>query len=632
MILLKIAVFLKQVPDTDEVRMDEKTGTLIREGVGTVINPLDQNALELALSLRAAKGGSVTVLSMGPAQAELALREALALGADEAVLLCDRAFAGSDTWATARTLAAAVRKTGPYDLLLAGAKATDGETGQVGPESASMMGLPFVSHVCAVEIQAEGLVASRSVEDGTERIRAPLPCLLTVVHEINEPSMPTLAGKMRARRAPVRVLSAADLGLNPAECGLAGSPTRVVRIAFPKVTRSGLRFSGSELDRGIALVAERLDSMGLLGQKRPARSVDSARSPEAARPIPPVELAWEEAFKNDPVGGVLVCGECRNGSIHPSTLELAGKARELADSRGSSVTVVLPFGHLDDDPARCIRHGADRVLAVCHPALGLYNPDVESRLFATLIRRLRPEIVLAPATTSGRTTLPAVAALVDTGLTADCTGLSIDPENGDLLQTRPAIGGNVLATIRTPSRRPQMATVRPRTFRLPPEDPSRRGEVYRLTPPEHFLESSLVPLGRETRQEEGAPIQDAEVVVSGGKGLKRPDGFRLVEELAAVLDGAVGASRPTVEAKWIGYPHQVGLSGKVVTPRVYIAVGISGAIQHLAGMQTSEFIVAINRDPEAGIFRVADIGLVGDLFDIVPRMAGAIKARKEAPK
>ncbi len=632
MILLKIAVFLKQVPDTDEVRMDEKTGTLIREGVGTVINPLDQNALELALSLRAAKGGSVTVVSMGPTQAELALREALALGADEAVLLCDRAFAGSDTWATARTLAAAVRKTGPYDLLLAGAKATDGETGQVGPETAAMMGLPFVSNVCAVEIRAEGLVASRSVEDGTERTRAPLPCLLTVVHEINEPSMPTLAGKMRARRAPVHVLSAADLGLNPEECGLAGSPTRVVRIAFPKVTRSGLRFSGNELDRGIALVAERLDSMGLLGQKRPARSVDSARSPEAVRPIRPIELAWEEAFKNDPGGGVLVCGECRNGSIHPSTLELAGKARELADSRDSSVTVVLPFGHLDDDPDRCIRHGADRVLAVCHPALSLYNPDVESRLFAALIRRLRPEIVLAAATTSGRTTLPAVAALVDTGLTADCTGLSIDPENGDLLQTRPAIGGNVLATIRTPSRRPQMATVRPRTFRLPPEDPSRRGEVYRLTPPERFLLSPLVPLGRETRQEEGTPIQDAEVVVSGGKGLKRPDGFRLVEELAAVLDGAVGASRPTVEAKWIGYPHQVGLSGKVVTPRVYIAVGISGAIQHLAGMQTSEFIVAINRDPEAGIFRVADIGLVGDLFDIVPRMAGAIKARKEAQR
>lgn len=632
MIPLKIAVFLKQVPDTDEVRMDEKTGTLIREGIGTVINPLDQNALELALSIRAAKGGSVTVLSMGPAQAELALREALALGADEAALLCDRAFAGSDTWATARTLAAGVRKTGPFDLVLAGAKATDGETGQVGPESAAMMGLPFVSNVCGVEILDGCLIAVRSAEDGTERIRAPFPCLLTVVHEINEPSMPTLAGKMRARRAPVRVLSAADLDLNPAECGLSGSPTRVVRIAFPKVTRSGMRFAGSELDRGIALVAERLDGMGLLGLKRTIESGPNAGFREPFPPIPSKEIAWTEADGGSSCGGVLVCGECRNGNIHSSTFELTGKARELADVRGGSVTVVLPFGSLHDDPGRCIRHGADRVLTVCHPALDLFNPDIESRLFSALIRRFRPEIVLAAATTSGRTTLPAVAAFVDTGLTADCTGLSIDPETGDLLQTRPAIGGNVLATIRTPSRRPQMATVRPRTFRLTPEDPSRRGEIFRLTPPGDFLKSPLTPLGREAREAETAPIQDAEIVVSGGKGLKRPDAFRLLEELAGLLDGAVGASRPTVEAKWIGYPHQVGLSGKVVTPRAYIAVGISGAIQHLAGMQTSEFIVAVNRDPEAGIFRVADIGLVGDLFDIVPRLTGAIKARKEGRK
>jgi electron transfer flavoprotein alpha subunit len=627
---LKIAVFIKQVPDTDEVRMDEKTGTLIREGVGTVINPLDQNALELALSLRAEKGASVTVLSMGPPQAEIALREALALGADEGVLVCDRLFAGSDTWATARTLSAAASATGPYDLFLAGAKATDGETGQVGPEAAAMMGLPFLSNVCGLEAGEGGLVARRSVEEGTERARLPFPCLLTVVHEINEPSMPTLAGKMRARRAAIRVLAAADLGLDPAECGLSGSPTRVVRIAFPKVTRSGERYAGSELDRGIDRVVDRLDAMGLLGP-RSERETPRAKDPAGVAPLPPMEeLPWTEEAPGMPPGGVLVAGECRGGTLHPSTLELAGKARELADARGGFVTVTLPCDTLGDDPARCIRHGADRVILVRHPGLRLFNPDVESRLLANLIRRFCPEIVLAAATTSGRTVLPAVAALVDTGLTADCTGLSIDPESGDLLQTRPAIGGNVLATIRTPSRRPQMATVRPRTFRLLQEDPSRQGAVLHLTPPEAFMASPVEPLGAETFEAEIAPIQDAEVVVSGGKGLKRPDAFCLVEELAGVLDGAVGASRPTVEAKWIGYPHQVGLSGKVVTPRVYIAVGISGAIQHLAGMQTSEFVVAVNRDPEAGIFRVADIGLVGDLFDIVPRLASALAARKEA--
>lgn len=609
--------------------MDEKTGTLIREGVGTVINPLDQNALELGLSLRRTHGGSVTALSMGPAQAEIALREALALGADEAVLLCDRAFAGSDTWATARTLAAAIRKTGPYDLVLAGAKATDGETGQVGPETAAMLDLPFTGNACALEVEGARLAVRRAVETGTDRSRLPLPCLVTVVHEINEPSMPTLSGKMKARRAQVPVFGAADLGLDPGSCGLNGSPTRVVRIAFPKVARATERYTGRNLDLGIAAVVDRLEAMGLL-QSRAAEPVRDTS--EGLFPAPEFDmenLDWCEKTGDAPWTGILVAGECHEGIIHPSTFELAAKARELADARSGPVTVVLPCSRLEEDPARCVRQGADRVLVTSHPDFARFNPDVQSRLLAALIRRFRPEIVLAAATVAGRLVLPAVAALVETGLTADCTGLSIDPEKGELLQTRPAIGGNVLATIRTPLHRPQMATVRPKTFRLPPEDPHRQGRIFRLVPPDAFMASPLEPLGTGFGEGESAPIQDAEVVVSGGKGLKRPDGFRLIEELAAVLGGSVGASRPTVEAKWIGYPHQVGLSGKVVTPRVYIAAGISGAIQHLAGMQTSEFVVAVNRDPEAGIFRVADIGLVGDLFEIVPRLVRAISARKE---
>ncbi len=629
MINLKIAALIKQVPDTDEVRMDEKTGTLIREGVGTVINPLDQNALELALTLRNIHGGSVTALSMGPAQAETALREALALGADEAVLLCDRAFAGSDTWATARTLAAAIRKTGPYDLVLTGAKATDGETGQVGPETAAMLDLPFTGNVCALEIGETGLLARRSLETGTDRSRLPMPCLVTVVHEINEPSMPTLSGKMKARRAPVPVFGASDLGLDPGSCGLNGSFTRVVRIAFPKVARATERYSGRNLDLGIEAVVDRLDSMGLL-QSGPAKAVKGkAADPSRTGGFEAEDLKWSEEEGNAPWAGILVAGECHGGISHPSTFELTGKARELADARGGPVTVVLPCDRLDEDPGRCIRLGADRVLLVSHPSFALFNPDVLSRLLAVLIRTHRPEIVLAAATVAGRIVLPAVAALVETGLTADCTGLEIDPEKGELLQTRPAIGGNVLATIRTPLHRPQMATVRPKTFRLPSEDPGRQGRIFRLVPPGSFMASCVEPLGAEPGEAESAPIQDAEIVVSGGKGLKRPDGFRIVEGLASVLGGSVGASRPTVEAKWIGYPHQVGLSGKVVTPRAYIAVGISGAIQHLAGMQTSEFVVAVNRDPEAGIFRVADIGLIGDLFEIVPRLSRAISARKE---
>ena len=321
-----------------------------------------------------------------------------------------------------------------------------------------------------------------------------------------------------------------------------------------------------------------------------------------------------------------VLGEVREGHIHSVTFELTGKARELADSCGGTVTTILLSGGLADDPEVLLRSGADRVMTVEHPVLSMYNQEAEVKVLAHLLRQEGPDVVLAPATTSGRTTLPALAAELETGLTADCTRLEMARETGLLLQTRPAIGGNVMATIKTPVRRPQMATVRPRTFRAPDcSNALPRGEVTRPEIPPELFESRVVNLGFERAEDGGSNIQDLDVVVSGGKGLKRPESFRMLEELAALLGGGVGASRPAVEAKWMGYPHQVGLSGKVVAPKVYIAAGISGAVQHLAGMQTAGFVVAVNRDPDASIFRVADLGLCGDLFDILPRLTERIR-------
>ncbi|MBP6333621.1 MAG: electron transfer flavoprotein subunit alpha/FixB family protein [Aminivibrio sp.] len=321
-----------------------------------------------------------------------------------------------------------------------------------------------------------------------------------------------------------------------------------------------------------------------------------------------------------------VLGEVRDGHIHSVTFELTGKARDLADTCGGMVTTVLLSGGLADAPEVLLRSGADRLMTVEHPVLSMYNQEAEVKVLAHILRQERPDVVLAPATTSGRTTLPALAAELETGLTADCTGLEMDPETGLLLQTRPAIGGNVMATIKTPVRRPQMATVRPRTFRAPDcSNALPRGEVTRPEIPPELFESRVVNLGIERAEDGGSNIQDLDVVVSGGKGLKRPESFRMLEELAALLGGGVGASRPAVEAKWMGYPHQVGLSGKVVAPKVYIAAGISGAVQHLAGMQTAGYVVAVNRDPDASIFRVADLGLCGDLFDILPRLTERIR-------
>jgi electron transfer flavoprotein beta subunit len=261
---MRIAVLVKQVPDTDEVKIDEIKGVLVREGTGAIINPLDLHALESALSLKRLKGASVSVFTMGPKQADVALREALALGADDAFLLSDPVFAGSDTWSTARVLASALGAFGSYDLVIAGEKATDGETGQVGPEVAVMLGIPFSTYVSSFRLDDGAVTLVRTVEEGSEAQRIPLPCLLTVLRDINEPAMPTLAGKMRARRSDIREIDAAAINIEPSSVGLAGSPTRVVKIFRPKVTRRTEHFEGENIDAGIGRFIEVLKERSLL--------------------------------------------------------------------------------------------------------------------------------------------------------------------------------------------------------------------------------------------------------------------------------------------------------------------------------------------------------------------------------
>lgn len=329
--------------------------------------------------------------------------------------------------------------------------------------------------------------------------------------------------------------------------------------------------------------------------------------------------------------GVLVVGEQRGGSVHSVTYELLARGRTLADKLGVSLACVVIGHRLEAFGREIVERGADVVYLVDDSSLEWFIPRRHSAELAALIGQIRPEIVLAAATTAGRTLMPHVAARLGAGLTADCTGLDIDDEERLLLQTRPAIGGNVMATIKTPSARPQMATVRPKSARPLPRDPGRHGEIVVRAAACDDAQSAgerLLEFVRDTSQD--VSVQDAEIVVAGGKGLKSRDNFKLVEELAGLLGAAVGATRDVVDLGWVGYPHQIGLSGKTVSPRLYVAIGLSGTIQHLAGMQTSETVVAINKDKDAQIFRVADYGIVGDLFDVVPELIEKIKMAKNA--
>jgi electron transfer flavoprotein alpha subunit len=339
--------------------------------------------------------------------------------------------------------------------------------------------------------------------------------------------------------------------------------------------------------------------------------------PEAARPA--VDLS---AYKD-----VWIVVEYDRKGVSHVALELLGKGRELADKLGSRLAALVlgeSVSHLADD---LFAHGADLAYVVEHPALKKYRTDPYVETAARLIRKHKPEVVLMGATTTGRDFAGALAAEIDTGLTADCTGLEIDAATRNLVQTRPAFGGNIMAEIVCKRHRPQMSTVRPKVMELPKRRDGSKGQVVKeevALNDEKFLTKVL-----EFVKEEGSTVNlaDANVIVSGGRGLQDPSNFKVVEELAKVLGGAVGASRAAVDAGWMPYPHQVGQTGKTVRPKLYIACGISGAIQHLAGMQTSDIIVAINKDPDAPIFKVATFGVVADLFKAVPLLTEKFRKR-----
>jgi len=324
--------------------------------------------------------------------------------------------------------------------------------------------------------------------------------------------------------------------------------------------------------------------------------------------------------------GVWVFGEQSGGVPAGVALELLGEGRKLADQLHETLSAVLLGENMEAAARTLIAHGADNVYLVDDPSLKNFNDESYTDIFVQLIRQYKPEIILLGATTYGRSLAPRISSRINTGLTADCTKLEIDPEKKILRQTRPAFGGNLMATIICPNHRPQMSTVRPKVMKPLEEDESRTGEVIR---PNVVLPTGLKTKVVEVVSElcEMVSLTEADIIVSGGRGIGDPKNFALIEELARTLGGAVGASRATVDAGWIEYSHQVGQTGKTVGPKVYFACGISGAVQHLAGMSSSDTIIAINKNPDAPIFNVATFGIVGDVLQVVPALIAEFKAR-----
>ena len=590
---MRILICLKQVPDTTEVKL---TGdlTLEREFVAQVLNPADESALELGLELKEKHGGTVTVLTMGPKRAEGMLREALSRGADEAVLMTSPRFAGADTLVTAHCLAEAEKALGGFDLILCGRRAVDGETGQVGPMVAALLERPCVVNATEGEIAEGCLRALQLTEAGSQEWKAPLPAVMTLCEWSHALRLPTISGLRRAAQADVRFCEPEDLGIDPATCGLKASPTRVTHIsARPVGVRPCVKTSFAEVMK--ALEAKGLE-LGAAGQETPA--------PTAVF-----------ADKDEQSAAITIAVLCEGDGS--AAAELLGKARQLTPSGR-----VLALSETEEPPLSAFASfGADEAAA-----LGRLTDDcAQADRIADALRQLQPDAVLFPATIRGRFLSAWAAAKLHTGLTADCTALSLT-ETGLLKQVRPAFGGNLTAEILCKAARPQMASVRPGVF---PEPAPLTGRTCALRPlklaasPERMERLSFTPA------ESGVSLQGAPVIVTGGKGVGSKKGFKKLEELAALLGGGVGATRSAVDAGWISYPHQIGQTGITVRPRLYLAFGVSGLVQHTVGMSSSGVVVAVNKDRNAPIFACADYGIVADWEETIGEWIQYVKERKQ---
>lgn len=586
-----VALF-KQIPDLAHVRIDPATKRLVREGVPNVMNPFDMHAIEAALQLRDRLGGRAVAVTMGPPFFKQSADEALAMGVDEVVHLSDRAFAGADTLATSRALAAAVRRFAPdFVAVFAGKYSWDGDTGHVGPQVAEMLGIPHVSGVVRLEVEGGRAVAEREVEDGVEEVEVPLPALFTVTDRTNTPRNP---GKPSGS---YRVVSAGELGVDPSLLGQAGSATVVEDLLEEEIPKEA---GGRRVD------ARKDPELGARALLNWLREVLAEREAGEARPAP---------LRRGGGGVIAVVAEDGwRGGIRRVSFELLAKAVELAEEAGGLEVVAIYGGA--HDPRELVWRGADRVMWV--RGADPFDIYAHGRALEEFIKRERPWAVLAPSTAYGRDLMARTAARLGLGLTADCVNFST--RDGRLLQFKPAYGGSVISII-TSRTSPQMATARPGMFTPFDPNPAREGRVEEVR-----LEPRYRPMARRPVELGFPDPQEASVVVGVGMGFKRAENLTPALELARLLGAAVAATRPVVLRGWLPYQLQVGVSGKAIAARAYLALGIRGDMNHLAGIRRVRRIAAVNLSPHAEIFRVAELGVIGDVNKVVPLLLEMAKA------
>ena len=596
---MKIVCLVKQVPRGDAIRFDEETKSLVREGVPLELNPFDAYAVAHAARLREHHGGEVVAMTMGPPQAEEALRVTLALGADRCVHLSDRVFALADTLGTSRTLALALRKE-RADLVLCGRKTLDSETWQVPTELAAFLELPHVTNVSSLGLDGSTLRARRLGDQGEELYELELPALCSIAQP---PKGATVEAEPVADAdGRIVVWTAADLvpdvRPNDKRFGQTGSPTRVlaVRDVSPERARELFEDPADAARRVHELLVER----------------------------PATESSWEKPERlGEKPGYSYDCWsvvELVEGRIARVSLELLGKSRELAGKLGGRA-VALVLGHgLDEAAQEAARRGAETVVLVDDERLRDYQPDLWADALRQVLEREQPHALLIPATSRGRDYGPRAAGELELGMTGDCVDLGID-RGGRLIQYKPAYGGNIVSVIMGATT-PQLATVRPRMFEpLEPGD-SAEGEIRSFA-----VESLRPPRSRlvdHDAAERAFDLDEADTVLAVGASLGA-DGVEEIRRLAGKLGAAVGGDRRASAAGLVPPSRQLGLLGRAVAPRLYVAVETEGDFEHAVASVKAAVIVAF-KSSTAPVTDTADVAIAGDWRETLPAFVQAYSA------
>jgi electron transfer flavoprotein alpha subunit len=613
-------------------------GLMDRTKAKSIINIDCQFGLEAGMQLRKQyPDARLIVCSMGPKSFETSLRTAISMGYDEAYLLSDRKLAGSDTYATGLAISTMLKHLGftkeskdPF-IILAGRQTSDGDTAHVPSQVAENIGIPQATFVESVKADGNGnVIAKRIIEGGYQILKLPIPCVISLTPTGIPPRKPSLSGAIRARSLNITTFGIDDIGLGTEKIGLNGSPTIVVKVVNIVSERPPITMSVGHNEAALvdSLIANLKKGGNVLEKK------EKLAKKEVEHPDFP-----EKDFRNG-ARGIITWAEVTNGKISRPSLELLTPARNLATQLGNDTKVLtLVIGKNVKPLAQTlIEHGSDEVIIVENDKLEEYLVLPFSSIFAQVIKNRKPEIALFAATTSGRELAPRIGMKTNSGVTADCTGLEIG-EYVDkkekviykpiLESRRPTYGESKLATI-LGFVCPQISTARAGTFEVPKHIEGRRGIVSVFNPVLNDKDF-VVEILKTVRGEGGLQnLFDADIIISGGRGATG-DNLGLIKALAEALktqgiNAEWASSRPVVDEGIVEYARQIGQTGKTIRPKVYVAVGVSGAIQHIAGMKESEKIIAIDHNPKAHIFHYADFGIVGEYTDIIPELIERVKA------